>query len=99
MVYRWVQLVLPLVQAIQDFSADLGYPPHTTSLPPARRERLWLALGLGKSGTEHVSEEGRGKISTDESLSLSRPPTTNCPDAKMVRPHTKRNQTILTSKD
>ena len=67
MVYRWVQLVLPLVQEMQDFSsAGVGFPPHTTSLPPDRREMLWPTRGLGKSGMEHVSEEGKGKISTEE---------------------------------
>ena len=57
----------PLVQVtMQDFSSESGYPPHTTSLPPERRERLCLVLGPGKSGMEHVSEEGGGKISTEE---------------------------------
>ena len=64
MVYRLVQLVLPLVQAMHDFV--VGDPPHTTSLPPDRRERLWPVLGPGKSGMEHVSKEGGGKISTEE---------------------------------
>ena len=68
MVCRWVQLVLPLVQAMQDFSLEAGLPPHTTSLSPDRRERLWPSLGPGKSGMEHVSEEGGGNISTDERL-------------------------------
>ena len=66
MVYRGVQLVLPSVQAMQVFSAGDGSPPHTTSLPPDRRERLWPARGPGKSGMEHVSVEGGGKISTEE---------------------------------
>ena len=66
MVCRWVQLVSPLIQEMQDVSSEIGYPPHTTSLPPERRERLWPVLGPGKSGMEHVSEEGRGKISTEE---------------------------------
>ena len=86
MVCRWVQLVLPLVQTMQDFSSELGYPPHTTSLPLGRREMVWCSIGLGKSGMEHVSEEGGGKISTEESWSLpSYPPTTSCPDAKIVK--------------
>ena len=66
MVYRCVQLVLPLVQTMQDLASETGFPPHTTSLPPARREMLWRDLGPGKSGMEHVSEEDGGKISTDE---------------------------------
>ena len=86
MVCRCVQLVLPLVQKMQDFSSELGYPPHTTNRPSARREKLCLVLGPGKSGMEHVSEEGGGKISTDERpLPLSYPPTTSCPDAKIVK--------------
>ena len=80
MVYRWVQLVLPLVQTMQDFSSEVGDPPHTTSLPRERRERLGLCLGPGKSGMEHVSEEGGGKIST-----VLEPPTTSCPDEKVVK--------------
>ena len=85
MVYRCVQLVLPLVQVMQDFSSELGLPPHTTSLPPDRRERLWLCLGTGKSGMEHVSLGG-GKISTEERRPLLfQPPTTSCPDAKIVK--------------
>ena len=64
--YRWVQLVLPLT--MQDFSSEVGHPPHTTNLPPGRRERLWWDRGSGKSGIEHVSEEDGGKISTDESM-------------------------------
>ena len=67
--------------------------PHTNSLPPDRRERLGLRLGPGKSGMEHVSMEGRGKISTDERRPSSderrpllfKPPTTSCPDAKIVK--------------
>ena len=79
--------MLPLVQEMHDLEfSDAGYPPHTTSLPPARRERLWLCLGLGNSGMEHVSEEGGGKISTEESWFLPPyPPTTSCPDAKMSK--------------
>ena len=76
--------MLPLIQMMHVFSAELGSPPHTTSLPPAR-ERLWLDLGPGKSGMEHVSEEGGGKISTDERRLPSYPPTTSCPDAKIVK--------------
>ena len=71
MVCRWVQLVLPPVQAMQVFSSgdgapEVSLPPHTASLPPGRRETVWLRLGPGKSGMEHVSEEGGGKISTEE---------------------------------
>ena len=89
MLCRWVQLVLPLVQKMQNFS--VVHPPHTTSLPPDRRERLWLLLGPGKSGMEHVSEEGGGKISTDERRSLpSYPPTTSCPDSKIVKDNVTR---------
>ena len=80
MVNTWVQLVLPLVQTMQDFSSEVGDPPHTTSLPPERWERLGLRLGSGKSGMEHVFEEGGGKISTVLEL-----PTTSCPDAKIVK--------------
>ena len=88
--------MLSLDQTMQDIEA--GSPPHTTSLPPARRERLWCFLGPGKSGMEHVSEEGGGKISTEErNLPLS-PPTTSCPDAKIVKDHTQRNKTSLTRK-
>ena len=58
--------MLPLVQEMQDFVSEKGSPPHATSRPPARRERLCDSLGRGKSGMEHVSEEGGGKISTDE---------------------------------
>ena len=90
MVYRSVQLVLPLVQAMHDFV--VGDPPHTTSLPPDRRERLWRSLGPGKSGTEHASEEGRGNISTEERCLLIQPPTIN-------QKITKRIKTSITSKD
>ena len=86
MVCRCVQLVLPLVQTMQDFSSEAGSPPHTASLPPDRRERLWWDRGPGRLGMEHVSLGG-GKISTDESLSLlpqpNEPPTISCPDAKV----------------
>ena len=34
---------------------------------------------------EHVSEEGEGKISTEERRLLLEPPTTSCPDAKIVK--------------
>ena len=86
-------MVLAPFQAMQDFSLEASLPPHTTSLPPDRRERLGLRLGPGKSGMEHVSMEGRGKISTDERRPSSdkrrpllfKPPTTNCPDAKIVK--------------
>ena len=66
MVYRWVQLVLPLFQTMQEYSTEVGYPPHTTSLPPGRREMVWSFLGPGNFGMEHVSVEGGGKISTEE---------------------------------
>ena len=82
MVCRCVQLVLPPVQEMHDVSTDASFPPHTTSLPPDRRERLCLVLGLGKSGTEHVSLGG-GKISTEEPAAL--PPTTSCPEAQIVK--------------
>ena len=85
MVCQWVQLVPPLVQMMQDFSLEVGRPPHTTTLPPGRRERVWSHLGPGKSGMEHVSEEGGGKISTEERRMLPQPPTTSCPDAKIVK--------------
>lgn len=43
---------------------------------------------------EHVSEEGGGKISTDERRSLLLlpflPPTTSCPDAKIVKDNVTR---------
>ena len=86
MVCRWVQLVLPLVQAMHDFAWDIGVPPHTTNRPSARRERLCLVLGPGKSGMEHVAEEGGGKISTED---RPMPPTTSCPDAKIVKDNVK----------
>ena len=90
MVCRWVQLVLPSVQAMQDFSLEAGLPPHTTSLPPDRREMVWSSLGPGNSGMEHVSVEGGGKISTDERRLPSLPPTTSCPDAKIVKDNVTR---------
>ena len=68
MVCRCNQVMLPLIQTMHDPSSELGLPPHTTSLSPDRRERLWPSLGPGKSGMEHVSEEGGGNISTDERL-------------------------------
>ena len=40
---------------------------------------------------EHVSEEGGGKISTEERRLGLLPPTINCPEAKMVRPHKKKS--------
>ena len=85
MVCRCVQLVLPLVQAMQDFSSEVRQPPHTTSLPPDRRETVWPDRGPGKSGTEHVSYEGGGKISTEERPMLFQPPITSCPEAKIVK--------------
>ena len=84
MVCRWVQLVLPPLQAMQDLALEVGFPPHTTNLPPARRERLCLDLGPGKSGMEHESLGG-GKISTEEISLPFQPPTTSCPDAKFVK--------------
>ena len=92
MVCRCVQLVFPLVQAMQDFSSEVGDPPHTTSLPPDRRETVWPDRGPGKSGTEHASEEGRGNISTEERCLLIQPPTIN-------QKITKRIKTSITSKD
>ena len=47
---------------------------------------------------EHVSEEGGGKISTEERRLPFDPPTTSCPDAKIVKDRTKRNKTPLTRK-
>ena len=46
---------------------------------------------------EHVSEEGEGKISTYERgmLPPSLPPTTNCPNAKKVKDHTKEIKQLL----
>ena len=91
MVYRCVQLVLPLVQVMQDFSSEVVHPPHTTSLPPDKREMVWPSLGPSKSGMEHMSEEGGGKISTEEMLPpLLEPPTTSCPDAKIVKDNVTR---------
>ena len=90
-VYRWVQLVLPYVQTMQLRTVPHTLlPPHTTSLPPARRERLWCFLGPGKSGMEHVSEEGGGKISIEERCLPIQPPTTSCPDAKIVKDNVTR---------
>ena len=90
MVYRCVQLVLPLVQVMQDFSSEVVHPPHTTSLPPDKREMVWPSLGPSKSGMEHMSEEGGGKISTNESWSLFQPPATTCPDVKIVKDNVTR---------
>ena len=46
---------------------------------------------------EHVSEEGGGKISTKERLSLLpqplEPPTTSCPDAKIIKDNVMRKET------
>ena len=64
--YRCVQLVLPLVQEMHEYSTEAGPPPHTTSFPPDRREMVWSFLGPGNAGMEHVSVEGGGKISTEE---------------------------------
>ena len=51
--------MLPPVQAMHDFIVlKSDSPPHATNLPPDRRERLQPYLGPGKSGMEHVSEEG-----------------------------------------
>ena len=48
-------------------TVELGLPPHTTSLPPDRRETGGRALlASGRSGMEQASEEGRGNNSTDE---------------------------------
>ena len=83
MVCRCVQLVLPRIQTMHDW--ELGLPPHTTSLPPGRRESLWWDSGPSKSGMEHVSLGGGGVISTEERRLPSYPPTTSCPDAKIVK--------------
>ena len=43
------------------------YPPHTTSLPPERREMLCFILGSGRSGMEQLKVgklSGEGNIST-----------------------------------
>ena len=53
---------------MQDLDSGVDSPPQTTNLPPERRERLWPLLGVGKSGMEQLSEEGGGKISTEESF-------------------------------
>ena len=85
MVYRCFQLVLPLVQAMQLLLKTEGSPPQTTNLPPDRRERVWPCLGAGKSGMEHVLLAEGGNTSTDESAwPLLNPPTTNCPNAKLI---------------
>ena len=46
---------------------------------------------------EHVSEEGGGKISTEERRPLfpqpHEPPTTSCPDAKIVKDDVMRKET------
>ena len=42
---------------------------------------------------EHVSEEGGGKISTEERRLPSYPPTTSCPDAKIVKDGVMRKET------
>ena len=60
-------------------------PPHTTILPPDRRERLWPHLAWGRSGMEQASEEGRGNNSTEESKpSFPKAPTINCAGAKLI---------------
>ena len=79
-----VQLVLSLVQTMH--VPVVGYPPQTTNFPPGRRETLGTLLESGKSGIEHVFVGAVGKISTEErGLPPSQPPTTNCPDVKLIK--------------
>ena len=87
MVWSGVQLVLPATQEMHESSWEPpSYPPQATSLPPDRRERLWLDLGWGRSGMKQESERGRGNSSTLERPLvlplplLSEPPTTTWPD-------------------
>ena len=64
-VEKGVQPVLPATQETQVSNVIIPFcPPQTTSLPPDRRERLWLVLVWGRSGMEQVSEGGRGNNST-----------------------------------
>ena len=65
MVWKGDQVVLPATQDMQESREEASSPPQTTSLPPDRRERLWLCLGLGRSGTEQAEEGGRGNNSTE----------------------------------
>ena len=93
--------MLPPVQEMQDLVA--GYPPHTTNLPPGRRETLISFLASGKPGIEQVSSGGEGKSSTEKKRLLSSqpfyPPTTTCPNAKLIKILPKRKHTTLQSKD
>ena len=69
MVWKGDQVVLPATQDMQESREEApSKPPQTTSLPPDRSERLWLLLGLGRSGTEQAEEGGRGKNSTEERM-------------------------------
>ena len=73
-----VQLVVPATQDKHESNWLVPpEPPHTTILPPERRERLWRDLGWGRSGMEQASEEERGNNSTEERESPSKPPTIN----------------------
>ena len=84
MVWKGDQVVLSATQDMQESrEEEPSEPPQTTSFPPDRRERLWLDLGLGRSGTEQSEEGGRGNISIDESKVPSKPPTMSCPDANL----------------
>ena len=98
MLYRWVQLVWELVQTRQAF--EIGFPPQATNFPPGRWERLIPLFASGKLGIEQVSSIGGGKISTEEKgLLPAEPPTTNCPDAKMIKDRVIRREKTLKSED
>ena len=82
--WNGVHVVLSTTQDMHELREEPSEPPHTTSLPPDRRERLWLDLGLGRSGTEQVEEGGRGNNSTEERRPPGpKPPTMSCPDADL----------------
>ena len=80
-----VQLLFPVIQEMQESKVSklaAGCPPHTTSLPSVKRERLCPFLGSGSSGMEQLSDGGGGNTSTFErSLRPSSvlPPITTCP--------------------
>ena len=58
-VWKWVQLVLPATQEMQESKLFTVFcPPQTTSLPPDRRDMLGINLSSGRSGMEQSSEEG-----------------------------------------
>ena len=98
MLYRWVQLVSELVQTRQAF--EIGLPPQATNFPPGRWERLIPVIASGKLGIEQVSSIGGGKISTEEKgLLPAEPPTTNCPDAKLIKDRVIRREKNLRIKD